>query len=158
MPGAHRQSELRHRADLRNDLMLRAMIEERYIGTPSKQRQRTGNRHASTLFAANLRSAGLTADRLFRSRSSAWVKSNRAAIADEGQKHRLCVSSTVMDLPRPQTHNSILTHRRKESPGRYFLTETGHQESTQPTSRCRKPKPNVPVRRAEGKYAHPFAA
>ena len=66
-------------------IMLREVIEERYIATPAAN---SANEPAidtpSTPFAANLRSARLRADRLFRSRSSAWVKSSRAAVADEG--------------------------------------------------------------------------
>ena len=80
-------------------IVLREVIEERYIATPPAN---SANEPAidtpSTPFTANLRSAKLTADRLFRSRSSAWVKSNRAAVADDGHRYRLCVSSTVKDL------------------------------------------------------------
>jgi hypothetical protein len=80
-------------------IMLREVIEERYIATPpANSANEPAIETPSTPFAANLRSARLRADRLFRSRSSAWVKSNRAAVADEGHRHRLYVSSTVKDL------------------------------------------------------------
>ena len=80
-------------------IMLKEMIEETYIATPPAN---SANEPAidtpSTPFMANLRSARLTADRLFRSRSSAWVKSNRAAVADEGHKLRLLDGQGLLDL------------------------------------------------------------
>src|SRR5208282_2362422 len=58
--------------------VLKDMIEERYVATsPANSANEPAIDTPSTSFVANLRSARFTAARLFRSRSSAWVKSNR---------------------------------------------------------------------------------